>query len=113
MFVEGLALFCAMKSRESFILTLSESRESVSLWNLYGEEPRDQLNTPILPSFQNMTESEVSAFELTSLQETVDEIRDRLHTSNRLPFENNVEVHLSHIMSAVSQMGTLHAFDSS
>lgn len=62
--------------------------------------------------FQNLAETEVSAFELTSIQETLNEIRGSLHESNKTAFQNNVEVHLTHIMSAVSQMGTLQAFNS-
>lgn len=62
--------------------------------------------------FQNLTETEVSAYELTSLQETLNEIRSSLDESNRVAFQNNIEVHLTHIMSAVSQMGTLQAFNS-
>lgn len=63
-------------------------------------------------SRQNLAETEVSAFELTSIQETLNEIRSSLDESNRAAFQNNIEVHLTHIMSAVSQMGTLQAFNS-
>ncbi|KAK3854343.1 hypothetical protein Pcinc_011334 [Petrolisthes cinctipes] len=68
--------------------------------------------TSLMLQMKNLAETEVSAFELTSIQETLNEIRGSLHESNRTAFQNNVEVHLTHIMSAVSQMGTLQAFNS-
>lgn len=68
--------------------------------------------TSLMLQMKNLTETEVSAYELTSLQETLNEIRSSLDESNRVAFQNNIEVHLTHIMSAVSQMGTLQAFNS-
>ncbi|XP_071531196.1 protein lin-9 homolog isoform X3 [Panulirus ornatus] len=67
--------------------------------------------TSLMLQMKNLAETEVSAFELTSLQETLNEIRSSLDESNRAAFQNNIEVHLMHIMSAVSQMGTLQAFN--
>nr|XP_045606145.1 protein lin-9 homolog isoform X3 [Procambarus clarkii] len=67
--------------------------------------------TSLMLQMKNLAETEVSAFELTSLQETLNEIRNSLDESNRVAFQNNIEVHLTHIMSAVSQMGTLQAFN--
>ena len=61
--------------------------------------------------FQNLAESEASAFELTSLEETVNDIRESLEECNKIVFQNKVEVHLRHIMTAVSQMGSLQAFN--
>ncbi|XP_050722601.1 protein lin-9 homolog isoform X2 [Eriocheir sinensis] len=68
--------------------------------------------TSLMLQVKNLAETEVSAFELTSIQETLNEIRSSLDESNRAAFQNNIEVHLTHIMSAVSQMGTLQAFNS-
>ncbi|XP_047491886.1 protein lin-9 homolog isoform X1 [Penaeus chinensis] len=68
--------------------------------------------TSLMLQMKNLTETEVSAYELTSLQQTLNEIRSSLDESNRVAFQNNIEVHLTHIMSAVSQMGTLQAFNS-
>ncbi|XP_045113285.1 protein lin-9 homolog isoform X1 [Portunus trituberculatus] len=68
--------------------------------------------TSLMLQVKNLAETEVSAFELTSIQETLNEIRNSLDESNRAAFQNNIEVHLTHIMSAVSQMGTLQAFSS-
>ncbi|XP_042208505.1 protein lin-9 homolog isoform X2 [Homarus americanus] len=67
--------------------------------------------TSLMLQMKNLAETEVSAFELTSLQETLNEIRSSLDESNKVAFQNNIEVHLTHIMSAVSQMGTLQAFN--
>ncbi|XP_066970821.1 protein lin-9 homolog [Macrobrachium rosenbergii] len=67
--------------------------------------------TSLMLQIKNLAETEVSAFELTSLQETLNEIRNSLDESNKVAFQNNIEVHLTHIMSAVSQMGTLQAFN--
>ena len=57
-----------------------------------------------------MTETEVSAFELTSLTETVKEIKDGLSERFSMHFENHVEIHLQHLMSEVSNIGPLQAF---
>ena len=53
----------------------------------------------------------MSAFELKSLEETLDDIKAGLNKDNQLLFENSVQVHVSHITSTVSQVGTLQAFN--
>ncbi|XP_068201653.1 protein lin-9 homolog [Palaemon carinicauda] len=63
--------------------------------------------TSLMLQIKNLAETGVSALELTSLQETLNEIRNSIDESNKVAFQNNIEVHLTHIMSAVSQMGSL------
>ncbi|CAL4084605.1 unnamed protein product, partial [Meganyctiphanes norvegica] len=67
--------------------------------------------TSIMLQLKNLAETEVSAFELTSLQETLDDIGKNLDESNKNAFQNNIEVHMTHIMASVSQMGSLQAFN--
>ena len=51
-----------------------------------------------------------SAFELEALQESLTEIREGLHPDNAAKFTDNVEVHMQHIQTGVSQLGNLQAF---
>lgn len=44
------------------------------------------------------------------MQDSVAEVKGCLHPQNVDRFENNVEVHLKHIQSGLSQLGNLHAF---
>ena len=51
-----------------------------------------------------------NAFELQALQETLNEIKDGLDSSNAGKFQDSVEIHMKHIQSGLSKLGNLHAF---
>lgn len=51
-----------------------------------------------------------NAFELQALQDSIAEVKQNVSSENLGKFENNIEVHMGHIQSGLSQMGNLHAF---
>lgn len=55
-------------------------------------------------------DSDVSSFELRSLDSAISEIKDKIKPENRDVFESSVEVHMNHITSLVSHLGNLGAF---
>ena len=58
-------------------------------------------------------DSEVSSYELQSISETISQIRNQIHRNNADTFQNNVEIHVRHIMSSVSHLGNVGAFSES
>ncbi|WAR01826.1 LIN9-like protein, partial [Mya arenaria] len=56
------------------------------------------------------SENELNSFEFKSLQDTLNDVRNELDGNNLNSFKNNVEIHINHIQSGLSQMGNLHAF---
>eukprot|EP00106_Octopus_bimaculoides_P017877 XP_014785319.1 PREDICTED: protein lin-9 homolog [Octopus bimaculoides] len=55
-------------------------------------------------------ENDFNSFEFCSLQDSLDDIKKSLDGNNINSFQNNVEIHINHIQSGLSQMGNLHAF---
>ncbi|XP_072307600.1 protein lin-9 homolog [Eucyclogobius newberryi] len=51
-----------------------------------------------------------NAFEFKSLTDSLNDIKASIDPSNLSCFQNNVEVHVAHIQSGLSQLGNLHAF---
>ncbi|CAL1535985.1 unnamed protein product [Lymnaea stagnalis] len=69
--------------------------------------------TSIMLQIRTFSENENSSFEFGSLQESLHDIKGRLDANNINVFQNNVEIHINHIQSGLSQMGNLHAFAAS
>ncbi|XP_077443369.1 protein lin-9 homolog isoform X1 [Stigmatopora argus] len=53
---------------------------------------------------------DLNSFEFKSLTESLDDIKATIDPSNLSCFQNNVEIHVAHIQSGLSQLGNLHAF---
>ncbi|KAM9778070.1 protein lin-9 homolog isoform X2 [Syngnathus typhle] len=53
---------------------------------------------------------DLNSFEFKSLTESLDDIKASIDPSNLSCFQNNVEIHVAHIQSGLSQLGNLHAF---
>lgn len=66
--------------------------------------------TSLMLQIRTFSESEFNSFEFRSLQDSLKEIKETLDANNINTFQNNVEIHISHIQSGLSQMGNLHAF---
>uniref|UniRef100_A0A8C6GAW8 DIRP domain-containing protein n=1 Tax=Mus spicilegus TaxID=10103 RepID=A0A8C6GAW8_MUSSI len=52
----------------------------------------------------------LNSFEFKSLTDSLNDIKNTIDASNISCFQNNVEIHVAHIQSGLSQMGNLHAF---
>lgn len=64
--------------------------------------------TALMLQIKNLGDSEVSAFELTSLQASINSLREEVE--DKESFSDLVDVPLTHIMAAASQLGPLNAF---
>ncbi|MGH0125340.1 UNVERIFIED_CONTAM: hypothetical protein FKN15_041984 [Acipenser sinensis] len=53
---------------------------------------------------------DLNSFEFKSLTDSLNDIKSSIDVSNISCFQNNVEIHVAHIQSGLSQMGNLHAF---
>ncbi|XP_025086555.1 protein lin-9 homolog isoform X1 [Pomacea canaliculata] len=69
--------------------------------------------TSLMLQIRTFSESDFNSFEFRSLQDSLREIKETLDRNNINSFQNNVEIHINHIQSGLSQMGNLHAFASS
>ncbi|KAL4224937.1 Protein lin-9 [Mactra antiquata] len=67
-------------------------------------------STSLMLQLKTFSENELNSFEFKSLQDTLNEIQTKLDGNNINSFRNNVEIHINHIQSGLSQMGNLHAF---
>lgn len=68
--------------------------------------------TSLMLQIRTFSENELNSFEYKSLQDAMSEIKESLDANNINSFKNNVEIHINHIQSGLSQMGNLHAFSS-
>ena len=59
---------------------------------------------------KSFSETEVSSFELKSLNEALEDTQKKLNPSNLVNFQNEVEVHVNHIQSSLSHLGNLGVF---
>ncbi|XP_076114426.1 protein lin-9 homolog isoform X1 [Mytilus galloprovincialis] len=66
--------------------------------------------TSLMLQVQTFSETEFNSFEFKSLQDTLLDIKGKLDGNSINAFKNNVEIHINHIQSGLSQMGNLHAF---
>lgn len=62
---------------------------------------------------RGFADTEVSAYELKSLSDTVSDVKKMLDKSNVDQYENQVEVHINHIQTSLSHLGNLGAFSES
>ncbi|XP_061842704.1 protein lin-9 homolog [Nerophis lumbriciformis] len=53
---------------------------------------------------------DLNSFEFKSLTDSLNDIKKSIDPSNLSCFQNNVEIHVAHIQSGLSQLGNLHAF---
>uniref|UniRef100_UPI003AAEC563 protein lin-9 homolog isoform X1 n=1 Tax=Centroberyx gerrardi TaxID=166262 RepID=UPI003AAEC563 len=53
---------------------------------------------------------DLNSFEFKSLTDSLNDIKSSIDPSNLSCFQNNVEIHVAHIQSGLSQLGNLHAF---
>ncbi|KAM9317253.1 protein lin-9 homolog [Gastrophryne carolinensis] len=67
--------------------------------------------TAILLQIKCLAEGgDLNSFEFKSLTDSINDIKSSINPSNVSCFQNNVEIHVAHIQSGLSQMGNLHAF---
>ncbi|XP_036369399.1 protein lin-9 homolog isoform X1 [Octopus sinensis] len=66
--------------------------------------------TSLMLQVKTFAENDFNSFEFCSLQDSLDDIKKSLDGNNINSFQNNVEIHINHIQSGLSQMGNLHAF---
>ncbi|NXS90911.1 LIN9 protein, partial [Jacana jacana] len=67
--------------------------------------------TAILLQIKCLAEGgDLNSFEFKSLTDSLNDIKNSIDASNISCFQNNVEIHVAHIQSGLSQMGNLHAF---
>ncbi|CAB1435498.1 unnamed protein product [Pleuronectes platessa] len=53
---------------------------------------------------------DLNSFEFKSLTDSLNDIKASIDPTNLSCFQNNVEIHVAHIQSGLSQLGNLHAF---
>ena len=66
--------------------------------------------TALLLQVKMLAESDLNSFEFKSLSDSVQELKKTIDSTNVSSFQNNVEIHIAHIQSGLSQMGNLQAF---
>ncbi|KAM4693616.1 protein lin-9 homolog [Discoglossus pictus] len=67
--------------------------------------------TAILLQIKCLAEvGDLNSFEFKSLTDSINDIKSTIDPTNISCFQNNVEIHVAHIQSGLSQMGNLHAF---
>ncbi|XP_077994665.1 protein lin-9 homolog [Glandiceps talaboti] len=66
--------------------------------------------TSLMLQIKSLAENDLNSFELKSLTDSLEEIKKKIDISNQSCFQDNVEIHVAHIQSGMSQMGNLHAF---
>ncbi|KAM8946392.1 protein lin-9 homolog [Pelodytes ibericus] len=97
-----------------------QAQELVRQANTYSEQPCVQNEsltelisrlTAILLQIKCLAEGgDLNSFEFKSLTDSINDIKSSINPSNISCFQNNVEIHVAHIQSGLSQMGNLHAF---
>lgn len=66
--------------------------------------------TSLMLQVKTFAVNDFNSFEFRSLQDSLNDIKKNLDGNNINSFQNNVEIHINHIQSGLSQMGNLHAF---
>ncbi|KAF7492818.1 hypothetical protein SSS_01217 [Sarcoptes scabiei] len=67
----------------------------------------------LLVHLRGFRDCEISSYEFESLLRALSMIREMIHSSNHETFQNNVEIHIHHIMSSISHLGNVGAFSES
>ncbi|XP_071809399.1 protein lin-9 homolog [Asterias amurensis] len=66
--------------------------------------------TSLMLQIKSLAKNDMNSYGFKSLNESLDEIKKKIDPSNLRCFQDNVEIHIAHIQSGMSQMGNLHAF---
>ncbi|XP_038047498.1 protein lin-9 homolog isoform X1 [Patiria miniata] len=66
--------------------------------------------TSLMLQIKSLAKNDMNSYGFKSLNESLDEMKKKIDPSNLRCFQDNVEVHIAHIQSGMSQMGNLHAF---
>ncbi|XP_071492591.1 protein lin-9 homolog [Diadema antillarum] len=66
--------------------------------------------TSLMLQIKSLAKGDMNSVGYSSLNESIADLKRKIHPSNLKCFQNNVEVHIAHIQSGMSQMGNLHAF---
>jgi hypothetical protein len=66
--------------------------------------------TSLMLQVKSFAESDLNTFEFKCLNDAMTDVKNSLGPSNVNVFQNNVEIHVKHIQSGLSQLGNLHAF---
>lgn len=66
--------------------------------------------TSLMCILHRLADGERNAYEVQALKDSLMEIKESLHPKNLTKFENDVEVHMQHIQTGLSQMGNLRVF---
>ncbi|XP_022089163.1 protein lin-9 homolog [Acanthaster planci] len=66
--------------------------------------------TSLMLQIKSLAKNDMNSYGFKSLNESLEEIKKKIDPSNLRCFQDNVEVHIAHIQSGMSQMGNLHAF---
>nr|XP_054761740.1 protein lin-9 homolog [Lytechinus pictus] len=66
--------------------------------------------TSLMLQIKSLAKGDMNSVGYSSLNESIADLKKKIHPSNHKCFEDNVEVHIAHIQSGMSQMGNLHAF---
>lgn len=66
--------------------------------------------TSLMCILHRLADGERNAYEVQALKDSLMEIKEGLHPKNLSKFENDVEVHMQHIQTGLSQMGNLRVF---
>lgn len=66
--------------------------------------------TSLLFQVKVLAESDLNSFELKGLVDSLQDLKKMIDPVNASSFQNNVEIHIAHIQSGLSQMGNLKAF---
>lgn len=98
-----------------------EAQQMVQLSNSLNDGQQSVSNTNLTQLISRLTAlllqikcladgGDLNSFEFKSLTESLNDIKASIDTSNLSCFQNNVEIHVAHIQSGLSQLGNLHAF---
>nr|XP_023662818.1 protein lin-9 homolog isoform X1 [Paramormyrops kingsleyae] len=99
---------CEDEARETVRQALHDSQRRVRSQSL-----TDLISglTALLLQIKGLAEgNDFNSFEFKSLSDSLSDIKGSIDGSNLSCFQNNVEIHIAHIQSGLSQMGNLHAF---
>merc|ERR1711992_340113 len=66
--------------------------------------------TSLMCILHRLADGERNAYEVQALKDSLLEIKQNLNPKNLSKFENDVEVHMQHIQTGLSQMGNLRVF---
>lgn len=128
-YLNGVQQFCQKMAPEQGLTAIDQPSEikrrceeeaqkmvqkvSQSLWKCVKNEQMLNLIvslTSLMLQVKTFAENDFNSFEFRSLQDSLNDIKKNLDGNNINSFQNNVEIHINHIQSGLSQMGNLHAF---